>query len=231
MSIEASMPEKQQEQDLVKAFVESVSLKEKKILFCDAGYGFPLEARPRREKMLAVAKQLVNFLIWQKKEQSYLAEVVVVGCDEASQVFIEERMKELLKEDLPDNFKFSPQSVASLQDSVYLSPDAEDVLDPNVSPPDRVIVGLLIDRRVQLNRSKDRATKLELPAVRLPLENFNVDKSEPLNVDCILSAMQLWWQNCEIKGASSECFLHSMEQAFEEHCQRHPNRPLHKAGK
>mmetsp|Transcript_22633 Transcript_22633/g.37434 ORF Transcript_22633/g.37434 Transcript_22633/m.37434 type:complete len:230 (-) Transcript_22633:24-713(-) len=222
------MSDNQQEQDLAREFSKSVSLAPKKVLFCDAGYGFPVEARPRREKILAVAKQLVNFLCWQSQTQSVFAEVVVIGCDEASQTAVEERMVELLKGDVPDNFRFSSQSLESLQDSIYLSPDAEETLDANTPPPDRLVVGLLIDRRIQLNRSKNRATKLGLPSARLPLENFNVDDSEPLNVDTVLTAVQQWWWNCETMGASSECFLDSMEQAFQEHYLRHPNRPLHK---
>jgi hypothetical protein len=221
--------EHEQEQDLVDEFTKAVSLKQKKVLFCDAGYGFPVEARPRREKILAVAKQLVNFLSWQgRSENDDFAEIVVMGCDEESQATVKERMEELLEGSLPDNFSFSSQALESLTGSVYLSPDAEEAMDANASPPDHVVVGLLIDRRVQLNRSKKRANKLGLSSARLPLENFNVDNFEPLNVDTVLTAMQRWWWNCETSGPSSECFLNSVEQAFEEHCRRHPSRPLHK---
>jgi hypothetical protein len=223
------MSDNEQEQDLVNEFAQVVSFKQKKVLYCDAGYGFPKEARPRREKILAVAKQLVNFISWQgqQSDNDEFAEIVVLGCDEESQVTVKERMEELLKGDLPENFSFSSQRLESLDGSVYLSPDAEEALDANVSPPDQVVVGLLIDRRVQLNRSKKRAITLRLSSARLPLENFNVDNFEPLNVDTVLTAMQSWWWNCETSGPSSECFLNSVEQAFEEHCRRHPSRPLH----
>ena len=39
----------------------------------------------------------------------------------------------------------------------YLSPDAEEILNPNALPPSIVIVGMLVDRKVQHFRSKTRA--------------------------------------------------------------------------
>jgi hypothetical protein len=39
------------------------------LLVCDLGYGLPNEARPRKEKLLAIARQLVNFLSWQQQQQ------------------------------------------------------------------------------------------------------------------------------------------------------------------
>ena len=53
----------------------------------------------------------------------------------------------------------------------YLSPDADTVLDPDAAPPATVVIGLLIDRRrIQMNRSTERAAKLSIPTARWPLE-------------------------------------------------------------
>ena len=223
----------------------------KKILYCDAGYGFPTEARPRRERILAVAKQIVNFLDWQRNSQSFsssdiknnsnssnheLAEIVIIDCDESIEMAVRDRMKELLKADeIPANVIFSSERLDSSKDDIiYLSPDAEEVLDPHKEPPNQVVIGLLIDRRIQPNRSKQRAYKLGLKSARLALESFqDVDQCEPLNVDTVLVGMQKWWWNCEtkIKEPLQECFLDAMETTLTQHIRRHPNRPLHKVKK
>jgi hypothetical protein len=35
---------------------------------CDLGYGLPKESRPRKEKILAIARQLTNFLVWRQEQ-------------------------------------------------------------------------------------------------------------------------------------------------------------------
>jgi hypothetical protein len=109
---------------------------------------------------------------------------------------------------------------------VYLSPDAQAVLDvAATSPPPIVIVGMLIDRRtIQLNRSSRRAQAMVIPTARWPLEQcatsaalssptfetspdqdntsatstllVDFHPNEPLNVDCVLEGMQRWDWNC-----------------------------------
>ena len=233
--------------------------KTRRVIYCDAGYGFPSQARPRRERVLAVAKQMVNFLIWQKGECSSVldndnandddddgntndfkgaADIILCNfADEHSRMAVEERMKQLLNGNVPAHVTFSTATSSELDLSsssqekiVYLSPDADDVLDPNCEPPDRVVVGLLIDRRIQPNRSKKRAATLGLPSARLALDTFtNIDSCEPLNVDTVLVGMQQWWWNCD-KGENPlrECFIKAVETTMEQHVARHPNRPLHK---
>ena len=75
---------------------------------------------------------------------------------------------------------------------VYLSPDADESLKPSSEPPRIIIIGLLIDRRVQPNRSRDRANILNIITRRWPLEECfkDIDACEPLNVDCILEGTQ-----------------------------------------
>ena len=117
---------------------------------------------------------------------------------------------------------------------VYLSPDAAK-LDPCSEPPEIAIVGLLIDRRVQPNRSRDRAQTIGIVARRWPLEDCfaEINSHEPLNVDCVLEGMQQWWWNW--KDTSTTCsdtvkretFVQAASQAIEHHCKRHPSRPLH----
>jgi hypothetical protein len=61
---------------------------------------------------------------------------------------------------------------------IYLSPDADDELDPFCPPPPVVVVGLLIDRKVQANRSLQRATeKLRVRSARWPLSSLQKERS------------------------------------------------------
>ena len=237
------------------------------IILCDMTYGLPREARPRKEKILAISRQLVNFLKWQttaehhQHQQQHVmnanmhsfsttttttpycyccCEVRVVACpDQTTADALQKRMLELWNnvnnerhqhrqddESLPSHFSITTQpledwmmmmtipttSVAAAATSaasnnnaphskmpVYLSPDAKDVLDIHQDPPPIVVIGLLIDRRIiQLNRSVERASKLEMPVARWPLETVSdvLDRNEPLNVDCILEGMQQWYWNC-----------------------------------
>ena len=244
------------------------------ILLCDAGYGLPREGRPRKEKILAIARQLVNFLEWQIRQQNNhkmsMALVKVVACpDESTRISLLERTVELFSKasdskttvELPSHVTFSCQPLGELigemehktllesstlsSSVVYLSPDASDVLNPSDSPPDIVVVGLIIDRRIQPNKSQQRANALQISAKRWPLEdccplnNEHIDTQEPLNVDCILEGMQQWWWNCQTnadgvsqhqKGmlTGKERFLQAANQALMHHVQRHPSRPIHK---
>lgn len=211
-----------------------LSLSQRNVLICDAGYGFPLEARPRREKILAVAKQLCNFLQWQvvaAKKKEYAAVKIVLSSNK-DQVALESRLKELwAAEELPDHVEFC--SDGSFAEGVYLSPDSPNVLAPAARPPAVVIVGMLIDRRIQPNRSLNRSSKLGTSSARWPLESCgsNIHPHEPLNVDVVLEGMQQWWwnvQNDQNNDDSEFPFVQAATQALQRHYQRHPNRPLHK---
>eukprot|EP00977_Amphora_coffeiformis_P009006 scaffold2043_cov166-Amphora_coffeaeformis.AAC.5 len=243
-------------------------------ILCDLGYGIPKEARPRKEKILAISKQLVNFLTWQhgnardgETTDYYPAQVEIVSCVDASaEKAITNRMHDLWKVDngnekFPTNISFTSSSLEEWVEShassssehdptekqnwysptevVYLSPDAEKTLDLTQPPPRVIVVGLLIDRRtIQTNKSKDRAHKLDLMAVRWPLGQIasNISPSEPLNVDCVLEGMQQWEWNWNIASDSAEATekdrakacTDAIVQALEHHTQRHPERPIHK---
>jgi len=145
-----------------------------------------------------------------------------------------ETLEECLKE-LAAN-RVLTNTTACYDEPVYLSPDAGKSLDPCGEPPDVAIVGLLIDRRVQPNRSRDRAENIGVVARRWPLEECfaQIDSHEPLNVDCVLEGMQQWWWNWgkSINKSSSddamrETFVQAAAQAIEHHAKRHPSRPLH----
>jgi hypothetical protein len=246
------------------------------ILLCDAGYGFPREKVPRKEKIYSIAGQLANFIQWQlscrqqkektsengdkderrrkKRFSSNLAAVRVVGCpDETIRSTLETRILEKLSlSEIPDHVQISCDTMEQFfssvfvvvddddgssgsqsQRPVYLSPDAEEALDPSDRPPNIVVVGMLIDRRVQPNRSKNRASNLGMVAKRWPLEDCFIDISakEPLNVDCVLEGMQQWWWNCdETIHGGKECFMQAASQAIDHHAKRHPSRPLHLSG-
>lgn len=282
-------------------------------IFCDLGYGFPKEERPRRERILAVAKQLVNVLIWQRTEclrrrnrsaafrlrdghrsrsehgnvNSTLcscARLVLVDCPNGEvRLSLIKRMNELwstcrvernqdnqVPNDtyepttaFPNNLlEFSDESLSSMVEPsstlskqvVYLSPDSDRVLDPSMPPPNFVVVGMLIDRRIQPLRSLRRAEHLGVAAARLPLHRVSavLDRNEPLNVDCILEGIQRWYWNyeddrathssCSSDAVSSNdsthdqsqelplfhCFDDAFTLALQSHQERHPERPRHK---
>jgi hypothetical protein len=218
------------------------------VILCDFAYGLPKEARPRKEKLLAISKQMVTFLTWQAEAQELNPNhqphgLQIVGCpDEATETALTNRMHQLWKTASPETpfpehvtFTDKPLEAFAFQDPnnppVYLSPDADQALDPAQPPPNTVVVGLLIDRRIQVNRSLDQATKLSLPAARLPLDSVpHVDRNEPLNVDCILEGMQQWYWNCQAAEAatvSEDCFQRAALQALQHHETRHPERPRH----
>ena len=237
------------EHDLISAVDAKLSLSatssassDQHVLLCDAGYGLPREARPRKEKILAIARQMVNFLEWQQQQQAassgqQLAKIQVVGCnDEAMCKALQERTQELLGTSaLPTHVTFTCDALDTVcnetEEAVYLSPDAPESMDPAQTPPNIVIVGLLIDRRVQPNRSQERAIKLNLKSKRWPLEQCfaKVDRNEPLNVDTILEGTQQWWWNCrENSGVlGKERFIQASADALKRHARRHPARPMH----
>ena len=255
-------------------------------LLCDLGYGIPKESRPRKEKILAISKQLVNFLTWQNQQSLPKAKVQVVSCpDQTIQTAIQERMKDLWNKEnanvvFPNNFSFSPhtlemwvkqsnytkdETVDNDDDDddddhhhhhhdtiVYLSPDADQSLEPTQPPPRIAVIGLLIDRRtILVDKSKTRAATLQMTAARWPLDRLvaDMDPSEPLNVDCILEGMQQWdWNyyyyyyyycqtiikddddddNGDATIRATKACANALIQALEHHAQRHPERPIHK---
>ena len=193
-----------------------------------------------------------------------LAPVTVIGCtDDDMKTAILERLRFLLVsaesvegandvdaglveaddddvadvEGLPSHFSFArdeEHEMELLEDAVYLSPDAPMTLNPSQAPPGKVIVGLLIDRRVQINRSLYRSEKLNLVARRWPMDVLSDEyhPQEPLNVDTILEALQQWtWNSDADKTGDVEddtAFVEASMQAFRHHAERHPARPKHR---
>ena len=132
---------------------------------------------------------------------------------------------------------------------IYLSPDADTTLDPRKPPPRTVVVGMLIDRRVQPNRSSERAEKIDVPAARLPMDELKVEgleTNEALNVDTVLETMVCWWDNVDglrdgggYTGNNNDdddgnscrrCFIAAASAAMVSHEDRHPNRAIHGTG-
>jgi len=280
------------------------------LIICDAWYGFPTQKRPRKERILAVARQLRNFASWnhqyRTRQQSFrdrqhspsntgyddsIARILVIGRGEDVKA-IKERMTEIntvekisslslserssnrdetLTYDNDSEYIFLPETsleqlcaqlgthskyktdVHILDESsstgaevrmnsndhhlqqheqqqqqqqnmvVYLSPDATERLNPSLLPPYIVVIGMLVDRRVQPNRSKTRGESIQtslgwrgedtltstdrttsnnnssrLEVLRLPLDQLKVsdlDNYEALNIDTVLEIMQRWWYN------------------------------------
>lgn len=203
-------------------------------ILCDLGYGVPIQPRPRKEKILAMAKQIVNFLEWQQAQSLHRATLWIVECPDDVKAPLQSRMEQLWKQkqttgatNFPSNLQFTDTPIKSFQNAIYLSPDAETALDP-LQPPSHspLVVGMLIDRRIQPNRSLRRAQHLQLPTARLPLTS--VDANEPLNVDCILELLQQWCWNCNSHVNGKNGWEQAVTQALSHHQQRHPKRPFHR---
>lgn len=93
--------------------------------------------KPRRERVNAVAKQLVNAL----PHLSGVAVVVVVGKAESIDL-LKARVTELLGGSMADCLRFVEGELHDVaSDGVYMSPDADEALDVSAPPPRTLIVG------------------------------------------------------------------------------------------
>lgn len=121
---------------------------------------------------------------------------------------------------------------------VYLSPDAHDTLSSTSPPPRIVIIGMLIDRKITTNRSLGQAKTLMLKAVKLPLDELNVQElisEEPLNVDTVMELIQRWhWNFSKMSEEQHEyyverkkAYIDAAAWAMKSQRDRHPNRTIH----
>jgi hypothetical protein len=125
-------------------------------------------------------------------------------------------------------------------------------------PNNIIIGLLIDRRSIQHNRSYMRARDVRVQSVRLPLDcavSLSIHENEPLNVDCVLEGMQQWCWNIFLADRSvqhdtrttasdveipslarhntdslimKEAYESAVIQAIRHHCNRHPQRPLHK---
>uniref|UniRef100_A0A7S2RSB4 SAM-dependent MTase TRM10-type domain-containing protein n=1 Tax=Eucampia antarctica TaxID=49252 RepID=A0A7S2RSB4_9STRA len=114
----------------------------------------------------------------------------------------------------------------------YLSPDADNVLSLEDGPPDVVIVGMLVDRLTQLNRSKERSLDIDenIYCARLPLHTIgasDLSSNEPLNIDTVLELITRWHWNFVGGKKEETAFRMATLYAMATHRKRHPNRTLH----
>ena len=134
---------------------------------------------------------------------------------------------------------------AIIKTACYLSPDGIKTLNPKLPPPKIVIVGMLVDRRVTINRSRNKAAVLNLISYQLPMSllttqrNSNIGlirNDEPLNIDTVLDLMDGWWRNHFHSSHSDkfsesdenlQSFLDAADIAMKIHSDRHPMRTLH----
>ena len=189
------------------------------LIICDAWYGFPTQKRPRKERIGAVSRQLVNFLQWRLETNidRKQFEVHLLG-NQLDVDAVRDRICEIAKDESSISAKYGDEIIfkpnmdiheaiqqwrndnETDEEVVYLSPDASETLLPSSRPPRAVIVGMLIDRRITSDRSRKRAEEsLNLRAVKLPIEALHVKEmssDEPLNVDTVMELMQRWWCNC-----------------------------------
>lgn len=113
----------------------------------------------------------------------------------------------------------------------YLSPDAPRALDPASAPPDVVVVGMLVDRRVTPGRSRRRAESAGVDSARLPLgavfassASRDDDEREPLNIDTVLEIVERWrWLRRDDGTKDERAFVEAATRALRRHRERHPN--------
>ena len=228
------------------------------ILLCDAWYGFPTQKRPRKERINAVSRQLSNFLEWRSSSSTasdssaHNCKVSLLGSDGDVKA-VKDRIHEITNNNV-DGIDFHSITIQQYIDElqvidqvVYLSPDATDTLSCTSSPPQIVIIGMLIDRRITTDRSKKRSETLKIRSAKLPLDELNVKElsnKEPLNVDTVLELMQRWYYNCnQLKKKHDEssdeitssmyrkCFVSAAAYAMKTQRDRHPNRTVHMTSK
>lgn len=237
------------------------------ILICDSWYGFPTQKRPRKERINAVSRQLSNFLEWRMSSSDSSVQnckVSLLGSDGDVKA-VKDRIHEITNSNLQstdndiEEIDFQSNNITIQQymdkfqdtadnDVVYLSPDATDTLSCTSPPPQIVIIGMLIDRRITTDRSRKRAEEvLNIRAAKLPLDELNVKElsnQEPLNVDTVLELMQRWYWNCDqLKNNNDEssekitssmyrkCFVGAAAYAMKTQRDRHPNRTVHMTSK
>lgn len=248
--------------------MEASSGTRKRLIICDCFYGWPLQKRPRAERVRAVAAQLMNFLLLfstrrnchlnsnvvdidipptiNRSKNIHSFELTVLGNDtdldllRARLVLLIEKNPDneyllslinfrgnLTIEDCVNEFSskqgisFVPYSTwnQNLKNSdnmkdlgkharekesvVYLSPDGETTINPSNAPPNIIVIGMLVDRRVTPGRSKAQAEKFGIVSAKLPMgtisvstdKNFDTYDEMPMNIDTVLEIMIRWWGN------------------------------------
>ncbi|GMI26661.1 hypothetical protein TeGR_g2784 [Tetraparma gracilis] len=199
----------------------------------DLTYGFPSQARPRKERVNALARQTVNFLQTKAADLTSdppAARLTVVGRSEADLEPLRSRVSSLLAAESPS---LSPPSLLSYSTvplpsllppssrPVYLSPDAPPL--PPAAPPRTVLIGGIIDRQIKPNRSLNHAASHAIPSFCLPLSLSSLAElrdDEPLNVDTVMELLVAWERGGSFVGAVGEAMVR--------HEGRHPGRPVHK---
>lgn len=198
-------------------------------IFLDVGYDWPQETRPRKERQGALIKQLANFLevCDSKKNLGIGVSVRVSGSGVTA---IEDRLVALgglypsseISWDSSDTFFRSSELI-------YLSPDAEEVLDTSRGFPTGAafVVGGLVDRKVKRGRSLKRASDCGIRSAQLNLPGDY--KGAPLNIDTVLSILYYWkaFDSVDSQHGDATSFEKACACALFEHQKRHPNQGEH----
>ena len=92
-----------------------------------------------------------------------------------------------------------------IQRVVYLSPDADDVLD-SFTPDDIYVIGGLVDNKILKNETRERAKDIKIVSKRLPLEFVdNIKKYRScLNINTVIEIIVAYFKLNDIKMAIKE---------------------------
>ena len=214
-------------------------------LVLDVGFGWPTQKKPRKERINAVARQLVNYCKSGASDDA--SKLLVVGqapeldplrlrFTQLMEKADEPRLLEVVDFEVGDCFEMFGGG-GGVGGAGYLSPDSETTLDVGSAPPPVLIVGALVDRSVTVGRSKRRASSNNCQSAQLPLELTRLEglaNSEPCNIDTILEICSGWAAKWNKEGGKDKgedrnrkCFVDAAVSALLRHEERHPNRTLH----
>lgn len=227
-------------------FIENYStLSTHLTILCDTWYGFPTQKRPRKERIHGICSQLQNVLSC--TATSTKTNIHVIG--KPSDISILEK-KIIFFYSPTVSLDYSTKTIETFISTThyyYLSPDANESLSLYQPPPQNILIGMIIDRKVVTNRSKRQAETLNISnvtCVRLPLETCEVDNKKALNIDTVCDLMMKWMeysnmvdtmrnktnpgdsQDNEYKEKQKKCFVNAWKYAWEKHKRRHPQAQL-----
>lgn len=211
-------------------------------ILCDSWYGFPTQKRPRKERIQAICCQLQNVISCTTTNSKTNLNVIGNTSDIS---ILEKKIKNSYSPVV--SLDYSTKSIKTFISTThyyYLSPDADESLSPYQPPPQNILIGMIIDRKVVTNRSKRRAESLKISnitCVRLPLEICEVDKKKALNIDTVCELMIKWMEYSNMmktirnktnpacskenkyREIQKKCFDNAWMYAWEKHKRRHPN--------
>lgn len=225
-------------------------------LICDLGYGLPIQKGPRREKILAISKQVVTFLLYQYDANQtstieHLPAPILFALpptdttdDDLESVFTR-RMTVLWKEHHsnhddappfpPTHLTFThaalPDVLSSrnLMHPVYLSPDSDTVLTDDTKDTTTTFDAYIIGALIDRKTIQTNRSKRRAEWLGIPHGKWNLVFPQQSNNIHPNEPLNM---DCVLDGMQTYFWTgnwkRSIQSALSRHDRRHPNRPRHK---